>query len=94
MANVYTSLSNATIYTDKVRIATGNTAVSYNVYAVALGSADPVGNLYTNPVQVPANWQTDLYVGVGNKLTVSGTNYTALEIGTASSATVGVISAS
>ena len=89
MANVYTSLSNATIYTDKVRIATGNTAVSYNVYAVALGSADPVGNLYTNPVQVPANWQTDLYVGVGNKLTVSGTNYTALEIGTASSATAG-----
>lgn len=86
MANVYTSLANATVYTDKLSIATGNTAVTYNVYAVALGSAAAVGNLYSAAVQIPANNVVEVYAGAGNKVTVTGSNWTATELGTASSA--------
>jgi hypothetical protein len=93
MANVYTSLANATVYTDKISIATGNTAVTFNVYAVALGTADPVGNLYSAPVQVPANNVFETYSGAGNKVTVTGANFTVTELGTASSATAGVYNA-
>jgi hypothetical protein len=92
-ANVYTTLSNAVVYTDKLRVSTGNTAVTYQVYAVALGTASAAGNLYSAAIQVPANATRDLYSGVGNRVTVSGSNWTALELGTASSATAGVIGA-
>ena len=90
-ANVYTSLANATVYTDKLRVSTGNTAVTYQVYATALGTAEPVGNLYSAAIQVPAATTRDLYAGAGNKVTVTGSNWTALELGTASSAQAGVI---
>lgn len=90
-ANVYTSLANATVYTDKIRISTGNTAVTYQVYAVALGTAAAVGNLYSAAIQIPAATTRDLYCGAGNKVTVSGSNWTGLELGTASSALYGVI---
>ena len=89
MANVYSTLSNATVYTDKLQISTGNTAVTYQVYAVALGTASPVGNLYSSPINIPANCIYETYSGAGNKVTVSGSNWTALELGTASSATMG-----
>lgn len=91
MANVYTTLSNAAVYTDKLRVSTGNTAVTYQVYAVALGSAAAVGNIYSAPIQIPADTTRDLYAGAGNKVTITGSNWTALELGTASSATAGVI---
>lgn len=90
-ANVYTSAANATWYTDKCSISTGNTAVTFNVYATALGSAVAVGNIYSNAVSVPASSTQEIYVGVGNKLTVTGANFTLQEIGTASSAQAGVI---
>ena len=90
-ANVYTSLGNATVYTDKLRVSTGNTAVTYQVYATALGSAAAAGNLYSAAVQIPADTTRDLYAGAGNKVTISGSNWTALELGTASSAQSGVI---
>lgn len=89
-ANVYTSLANATVHSDKLSIATGNTAVTYQVYAVALGTADPVGNLYSAPVQIPANTVFETYSGAGNHVTVTGANWTATELGTASSAVSGV----
>lgn len=92
-ANVYTSLANATVYTDKLQISTGNTAVTYQVYAVALGSAAAAGNIYSAPINVPANTVFEAYSGAGNKVTVTGSNWTALELGTASSATAGVIGA-
>lgn len=92
-ANVYTSLANAAVYTDKLRVSTGNTAVTYQVYAVALGSATPVGNIYSAAIQIPANTTRDLYAGAGNHVTITGSNWTALELGTASSATAGVIGA-
>ena len=93
MANVYTSLSNATVYTDKLQISTGNTAVTCQVYAVALGTANAVGNLYSVAINIPANTVFETYSGAGNKVTVTGSNWTALELGTASSATAGVIGA-
>lgn len=92
-ANVYTTLGNATVYTDKLRVSTGNTAVTYQVYATALGSAAAAGNLYSDPIQIPAATTRDLYSGAGNKVTVTGSNWTALELGTASSAQSGVIGA-
>lgn len=91
-ANVYTSLANATVYTDKLRIST-KSEVTYQVYATALGTASPAGNLYSVPIQIPADTTRDVYCGAGNKVTIVGSNWTALELGTASSAQSGVIGA-
>ncbi len=99
-ANVYTSASAQAWYTDKARISTGNTAVTFQVEAVQLTYQNPgtgnwanagvaVGNIYSNAVSVPASSRQDIYVGVGNKLTISGSNFTVQELGTASSATAG-----
>jgi hypothetical protein len=90
-ANVYTSVANAYWYTDKCSISTGNTAVTFNVYATALGTVAAVGNIYSNAVSIPASTTQEIYVGVGNHLTVTGSNFTAQELGTASSAQAGVI---
>jgi len=85
-ANVYTSLANAIVYTDKLQITTTTSAVTYQAYATALGSAAAVGNIYSNPINIPANTVFEVYAGAGNKVTVAGSDFTALEIGTASSA--------
>jgi len=85
-ANVYTSLANATVYTDKLQITTGANTVAYQAYATALGSAAAEGNIYSAPINIPANTVFEVYAGAGNKVTVTGTPFTALEIGTASSA--------
>ena len=90
-ANVYTSAANVAWYTDKASITTGNTAVTFNVYATALGTVAAVGNIYSNAVSVPASSTQEIYVGVGNHLTVIGANFTVQELGTASSAQAGVI---
>ena len=85
-ANVYTSLANATVYTDKLQISTGANAVTYQSYATALGGAAASGNVYSAPISIPANAVFEVYAGAGNKVTVTGTPFTALELGTASSA--------
>jgi hypothetical protein len=85
-ANVYTSVANAVWYTDKCMISTGNSAVTYNV-ALAPDFSDTI---YSNAVQVGQYETTFIYVGVGNQLTITGSNYTAAESGTASSGTAGV----
>jgi hypothetical protein len=90
-ANVYTSLANATVYTDKLQISTGANAVTYQAYATALGTAEPGGNIYSAPISIPANAVFEVYSGAGNKVTVTGSPFTALELGTASSAQSGVI---
>jgi hypothetical protein len=90
MATVHTRLSNATVSTDKLQISTGNTAVTCQVYVVALGTATAAGNLYSVPINIPANTVYETYSGAGNKVTITGANWTALELGTASSATEGV----
>ena len=92
MANVYTTLSNTTVYTDKLEISTSTANAWLQVYAVALGTANAVGNLYSVPVNIPANTVYQTYSGSGNKVTVTSTApFTATELGTASSATSGVI---
>jgi len=50
-----------------------------------------VGNLYTANPQIPPYNIRDVYVGAGNKMTVVGANWTATEVGTASSALSGTI---
>ena len=91
-ANVYTTLANTTVYTDKLRVST-KTEVTYQVYATALGTAPAAGNIYSAPIQIPAATTRDLYCGAGNKVTITGSNWTALELGTNSSAQAGVIGA-
>lgn len=85
-ANVYTSVSAQAWFTDKCHIATGNTAVTYNVALYPEFTA----NIYSNPTQIPPQSTQDVYVGVGNKLTITGSGFTAQEVGTASSGTAGV----
>ena len=89
-ANVVSSAGNITWYTDKAEITALDDAVTYQVYATALDGLAPVGNIWSNPVAVGANTSAQIYVGSGNKLTVTGT-FTAAELGTASSAQSGVI---
>lgn len=99
-ANVYTSASAQAWYTDKARISTGSNSVTFQVEAVQLTYKNPatgiaanagavVGNIYSNAVSVPSNSRQDIYIGVGNKLTVVGGNVTIQELGTASSALAG-----
>jgi hypothetical protein len=88
-ANVYTSANQLLWYTDKCAIVTGSTPVNYQVYATALGTAPAVGNIYSQPASVDADSQKQIYVGVGNYLTITGTGFTATELGTASSAQAG-----
>ena len=100
-SNVYTTVTNAIWYTDKCSISTTTTAVTFNVYVANLYytpsngvpqlAVAATGNIYSNAVSVPANSRQQIYVGAGNFLTIIGSNFTAEELGTASSATKGVI---
>lgn len=81
-ANVYTSASSQTWYTDKCRIITGTTPVTYNVNLIYPSAA---GNLFSQFTQIPANSSVDVYVGVGNQLTITGSNFVAQEVGTTTS---------
>lgn len=89
-ANVYYELANATVYTDKLRVNCDDT-FTYQVYAVALGTANAVGNLYSQSIGYPAG-SYELYSGAGNKVTITtaSANLSAVELGTASSAVSGV----
>ena len=87
MANVYTTVSSLAWNTDKCRITTGNTAVTYQVNM--LYGTPATGNLFSEPTSIPANWTQDVWVGVGNQLTVTG-NCTIQEVGTTSSGQVAV----
>jgi hypothetical protein len=87
-ANVYTSVSSQAWFTDKCRITTGNTAVTFQVNMIT-GTPD-TGNLYSNATSVPAYASSDVWVGVGNQLTITGANFTAQEVGTTSSGSASV----
>jgi len=86
-ANVYTTASAQAWYTDRARISTGNAAVTYQVNM--LYGTPATGNLFSEPTSIPANWTQDVWVGVGNQLTVTG-NCTIQEVGTTSSGQVAV----
>jgi hypothetical protein len=72
--------------TDKAQINSESTNVTYQVFATALGNAAAVGNLYANAVSVPNGTIQEIYVGAGNYLTITGNNFTAVALGTQSSA--------
>ena len=88
--------------TDKAQINSESNNVSYQVQAVQLTyqqangtpanasmGAGAVGNLYANAVSVPNGTTKEIYVGAGNYLIITGTNFTAVALGTATSATAG-----
>jgi hypothetical protein len=99
-ANVYYTLSNATVYTDKLEVSC-DAPFTYQIYQVALTyqqangtpatAAAAAGNIYSQPRAFSAGTY-QLYAGAGNKVTlVTGSaNISATELGTASSATAGV----
>ena len=65
--------------------ATVSSATTQN-YSVVLSAP---GNLYSAAPKVAADSRQQIYVGAGNYLTITGSNWTARELGTASSATAG-----
>jgi len=87
--------------TDKAQINSESNNVTYQVnvqqltYIQANGvpanatMSTATGNLYANAVSVPNGTIQEIYVGVGNYLILTGTNFTAVALGTASSATAG-----
>lgn len=89
-ANVVTSAGNTVWYTDKCKIVTGSTPVTYQVYATALPGQAAVGNIYSDPSSIDADSAEEIYVGVGNYLTITGSNFTAQEVGGQTSAQAGV----
>jgi len=88
--------------TDKAQINSESNNVTYQVnvqqltYIQANGvpanatMSTATGNLYANAVSVPNGTTQEIYVGAGNYLILTGTNFTAVALGTASSATAGV----
>jgi len=83
--------------TDKARVTTGVNAVTIQVALAGKPSLDANDFLYNDgtvtnsiPMVIPANSSIDLYVGVGNEVTIAGANGSCTEIGTASSANAGV----
>ena len=87
---VYNSaLTNQLWYTDKCKIVTTTTPVTYQVFVTALGNATAAGNIYADNETLGANETKYIYVGVGNYLTITGSNFTAQEVGTATSAQAG-----
>jgi hypothetical protein len=86
-ANVYTTASAQVWYTDKARISTGTNSVSYNVDIIYPSA---IGNIFSNAAIIPANSYEDVFVGVGNKITVIGGNCTVQELGTTSSGSYAV----
>jgi len=85
-ANVYTSVSNVVWQTDRCQISTGSSSVTYNVL-LAPSFAD---SIFSAPIQFPPYSAKAVYVGVGNKITITGSGFTATEFGTRTSGTAGV----
>jgi uncharacterized membrane protein YdcZ (DUF606 family) len=61
-------------------------ATSTGSYTLTTGAP---GNIYSAQPSVAASNRQQIYVGAGNKLTIVGSNFTARELGTASSAVEG-----
>jgi len=90
---VINAAGNVAWTTDKAEISSNSADVTYQVNAIGLGNAAPVGNLYANVVSVPNGTVCDIYVGAGNYLIMAGTTFTVRALGTASSAQSGVYNA-
>jgi hypothetical protein len=99
---VVNAVSNVAWTTDKVEISTTTANVTFQVSVVQLTYVQangvvanatmttPTGNLYANAIVVPGNTVQQYYVGAGNYLNIiTGTEFSATALGTASSATAG-----
>ena len=101
---VVNALGNVLWTTDKVEFATTLSNVTFQVSAVQLTysqangtpanaslGAGAVGNLYANAVSLPGNTVSTYYVGAGNYLNIltGAGGFTAMAVGTATSATAG-----
>jgi hypothetical protein len=84
------AIANTVWTTDKARISTGTNSVTAQIKLAGKPTSNASVTLYDNPIVIPANAVVDIYVGVGNQLTIVGGNGTAAEYGTASSANSGV----
>ena len=90
-------IANIAWTTDKARISTGTNSVTLMIRTSGKPNSNDDqmfndGNVGSGVLPiVPANSTIDLYVGVGNKLTITGGNSSAMAIGTASSADAGVM---
>ena len=91
------AFANTVWTTDKVRISTGTNSVTAQIRLSAAPTSNASVFLFNDgnvansvPVVVPPSSTMDLWVGVGNQLTIVGGNGTAMEIGTASSGNSGV----
>ena len=104
---VVTAIGNVTWTTDKVQFTTTLSNVTFQVYAVQLtyiqangvsanaAMSTSVGNLYANAIALPGNSSQEYYVGAGNQLNIltGAGGFTAVAIGSATSATAGVTGA-
>jgi hypothetical protein len=101
---VVNTVGNVLWTTDKVEFTTTLSNVTFQVSAVQLTynqangtpanasmGAGAVGNLYANAVSLPGNTVSTYYVGAGNYLNIltGAGGFTAMAVGTATSATVG-----
>lgn len=91
------AISDTAWTTDKARVTTGVNSVTFQVKLAGKPTSDANDFLYNNgtvttsvPLIIPANSSLDLYVGVGNQVSVVGANGSCTELGTASSANAGV----
>jgi len=93
--NVYSGAqTNAVWRTDKVRIGTGTNAVTFQVNLANTANAGVTSDtIYSNAVVIPADSTVDMFVGVGNFVTIGGGNATVSELGTASSGNAAVMTA-
>jgi hypothetical protein len=73
---VSTATSNTAWGTEGAIICTSTTAISYQV---TKPSSDTI---YQVPRQLPAQSETQIHVGIGNDLTITGTGFTITESGT------------
>jgi hypothetical protein len=86
--------------TDKAEINAESVNVTYqvsltqttwiNTSGITANTSMPTGNLYANAISVPNGTTHQLYVGAGNYLIITGNNFTAVALGSRTSATVGV----
>ena len=91
------AIANTVVTTDKVSISTGTNSVTAQVRLSAKPTSNVSAFLYNDgdqansvPIVIAANSKRDVWVGVGNQLTIVGGNGTATEIGAATSANAGV----
>ena len=91
--NVYTGAQTNVVWrTDKAQINTGTNAVTFQVNVANVANAGVTGNtIYSNAVVIPANSSMEMFVGVGNFITIGGDNASVSELGTDSSGNAAIM---